>query len=167
MSLIALLWCTCRTCSTSRWYLIAFGLSLNIFQQKLQCKLEQCKLQQFPALIFCSDCRSAHQPAHQASEAQVSGASPSQEDTPAPQPMHKSQKDSMVQQQTAEVPSDVARQQGPDGLQRPNSPAPAPAPAFDSAAYAAAAAVRTSSPGASTCSCCSWSCHCLCAIYKI
>ena len=161
MSLIALLWCTCRTCATSRWYLIAFGLSLNIFQHKL----EQCKLQPFPALIFLSACRSAHQPAHQASEAQISGASPSQEDTPAPQPMHKSQKDSMIQQQTAEVPSDVARQQGPDGLQRPNSPAHAPA--FDSAAYAAAAAVRTSSPGESTCSCCSWSCHCLCAIYKM
>lgn len=64
--------------------------------------------------------------------------------------MHKSQKDSMVQQQTADIPSDIAQQPGIQGQLSEGAHSPAPAPAFDAAAYAAAAAVRTSSPGECT-----------------
>ena len=77
---------------------------------------------------------------------QVSATSSSQQEGPGPQPISNSQKDDIVQQQTAELPADMAQQpnaQGQEGPPRANSPAPA----FDAAAYASAAAVRTNSPG--------------------
>ena len=79
----------------------------------------------------------------------MSGASPLYEEASGLQPMHRSQKDSMVQQQTADIPSDIAQQPGIQGQLSEGAHSPAPAPAFDAAAYAAAAAVRTSSPGES------------------